>query len=211
MRVEQIGNATLYLGDNTEIMQGLGGVAHVISDPPYEDELHKAMGRIRRNDGQEMIQTLGFDGVNASRADAAERIVRVSNGGSFSSASPRASALGETRCSRTAPSTIHVWHGLSLTPCRGSMAKAPLVALNAPSRLGAGAAIACGTVAGAEAFLRTVSTPTARANIRPKNPSLSWKNWSASTASRGRRFLIPTWAAEQLALPACAPAVRSSA
>jgi site-specific DNA-methyltransferase (adenine-specific) len=80
MRVEQIGNATLYLGDNTEIMQGLGGVAHVISDPPYEDELHKAMGRIRRNDGQEMIQTLGFDGVNASRADAAERIVRVSNG-----------------------------------------------------------------------------------------------------------------------------------
>jgi site-specific DNA-methyltransferase (adenine-specific) len=166
MRVEQIGNATLYLGDNTEIMQGLGGVAHVISDPPYEDELHKAMGRIRRNDGQEMIQTLGFDGVNASRADAAERIVRVSNGGSFSSASPRASALGETRCSRTAPSTIHVWHGLSLTPCRGSMAKAPLVALNAPSRLGAGAAIACGTVAGAEAFLRTVSTPTARANIR---------------------------------------------
>jgi len=80
MRKEVIGSATLYLGDNVEIMPSLSGIAHVISDPPYEDELHKAIGRIRRNDGREMIQSLGFDGVNSSRLSVAEMIVRASNG-----------------------------------------------------------------------------------------------------------------------------------
>lgn len=76
----QIGAATLYLGDCMEVMAGLAPVDHVISDPPYEDELHQAMGRIKRTDGQEMIQSLGFDGINTSRADVARAVVDISSG-----------------------------------------------------------------------------------------------------------------------------------
>lgn len=79
-RVERINDAVLYLGDCLEILPHLGGVDHLIGDPPYEDELHKAIGRIRRNDGREMIQDLGFDGVNTSRAAIAEACVKASNG-----------------------------------------------------------------------------------------------------------------------------------
>lgn len=70
----------LWLGDMLEIVPTLEAVNHVISDPPYEDELHKAIGRIRRNDGREMIQDLGFDGVNASRAAISSVCVGVSTG-----------------------------------------------------------------------------------------------------------------------------------
>ena len=80
MREEIIGSARLILGDCLEILPTLTGVNHIISDPPYEDELHKAIGRIQRSDGQEMIQTLGFDGINASRADVAKAVVSASNG-----------------------------------------------------------------------------------------------------------------------------------
>ena len=51
--VEHIGDCTLYLGDCMEVMREIESVDHVISDPPYEDELHSAMGRIRRNDGRD--------------------------------------------------------------------------------------------------------------------------------------------------------------
>lgn len=75
-----IGRATLYLGDSLEIVPTLSAVNHVISDPPYEDELHGAIGRIRRNDGREMIADLGFAGVNSIRADIARVCVSVSQG-----------------------------------------------------------------------------------------------------------------------------------
>lgn len=78
-RVEHIGDATLYLGDCREVLRTLA-VDHVISDPPYEDELHKAMGRIQRTDGQVMVNDLGFDGINASRADIAQYCVTASSG-----------------------------------------------------------------------------------------------------------------------------------
>ena len=78
-RIEQIGDCTLYLGDSLEILPALT-VDHVIGDPPYEDELHKAMGRIQRTDGREMVQDLGFDGVNAGRADIAAAAVAASAG-----------------------------------------------------------------------------------------------------------------------------------
>lgn len=70
----------LHEGDCLDIMRGLVGVDHVIGDPPYEDELHKAIGRIRRNDGREMVQDLGFDGVNAGRKQIAAACVEASNG-----------------------------------------------------------------------------------------------------------------------------------
>lgn len=77
---ERIGGQRLILGDCLEVMKELGGVDHVISDPPYEDELHKAIGRIRRNDGREMIDSLGFDGVNVIRPDIVNNCVRISSG-----------------------------------------------------------------------------------------------------------------------------------
>lgn len=79
-RVEHIGRATLYLGDCLKVMQALEPVDHIIGDPPYEDELHAAVGRIQRNDGREMIADLGFEGVNAVRDEIAQRCVEVSQG-----------------------------------------------------------------------------------------------------------------------------------
>jgi len=79
-RVEVIGACELYLGDSLEVMGVLQPVDHVISDPPYEDELHKAIGRIRRNDGRYMVDDLGFEGVNSNRADIVHRVVALSNG-----------------------------------------------------------------------------------------------------------------------------------
>jgi site-specific DNA-methyltransferase (adenine-specific) len=79
-RVEHLSeDVTLYLGDCLDILPGLS-VDHAISDPPYEDELHKAMGRIRRNDGQEMTQDLGFAGVNSERSAIAAACVSASSG-----------------------------------------------------------------------------------------------------------------------------------
>lgn len=79
-RKETIGDCELYHGDCLEVMAALEPVDHVISDPPYEDELHKAIGRIRRNDGREMIQDLGFEGVNATRDCIVKEVVRLSQG-----------------------------------------------------------------------------------------------------------------------------------
>lgn len=70
----------VWLGDARDIIPLLSKPDHIICDPPYEDELHNAMGRIRRNDGQQMIQDLGFSGVNVSRAEYAKLLVEASNG-----------------------------------------------------------------------------------------------------------------------------------
>lgn len=80
MREEIIGRARLILGDCREVLPGSGGVDHIICDPPYEDELHGAIGRIRRNDGQEMISDLGFEGINAVRDEIARLCVETSQG-----------------------------------------------------------------------------------------------------------------------------------
>jgi site-specific DNA-methyltransferase (adenine-specific) len=79
-RIEHIGRATLYLGDCREVIASLDSVDHVISDPPYEDELHGAIGKIRRNDGREMITDLGFDGINSIRTDISQICVEKSSG-----------------------------------------------------------------------------------------------------------------------------------
>ena len=80
IKEERIGGQRLLLGNCLEIMAELDAVDHVISDPPYEDELHKAIGRIRRNDGREMIDELGFDGVNSIRPDIVRSCVGLSSG-----------------------------------------------------------------------------------------------------------------------------------
>lgn len=79
-RVEVIGDAELHLGDCLEILPTIEGISHLCSDPPYESELHNAMGRIKRNDGREMIDDLGFDSVNAQRSSIAQAVVKASSG-----------------------------------------------------------------------------------------------------------------------------------
>jgi site-specific DNA-methyltransferase (adenine-specific) len=80
-RIEHLAEGvTLYCGDCREILPTLEGIRHIITDPPYEDELHKAMGRIRRNDGREMVQDLGFDGINADRDSIAAQFVNSASG-----------------------------------------------------------------------------------------------------------------------------------
>lgn len=75
-----IGRATLFCGDSLRIMPTIAPVDHVIGDPPYEDELHNAVGRIRRNDGREMIADLGFEGINVVRSEVAKLCVEASSG-----------------------------------------------------------------------------------------------------------------------------------
>jgi len=82
MTVVTIGDATLMLGNCLEIMPTLEGVDHVFSDPPYEDELHEAVDdqRIKRNDGGRVLDEMGFEGINATRPEAARKVVALSGG-----------------------------------------------------------------------------------------------------------------------------------
>lgn len=80
IREERIGGQRLILGDCLKVMNDLSTVGHVISDPPYEDELHNAIGRIRRTDGVAMPVTLGFAGINGIRSDVARLSVSLSSG-----------------------------------------------------------------------------------------------------------------------------------
>lgn len=66
-----IGRATLYCGDALEIVPTLGRVDHLITDPPYEDRLHKAKANARalRVDGGAESKPLGFASIDAIRAD----------------------------------------------------------------------------------------------------------------------------------------------
>lgn len=74
-RVEQIGDATLYLGDCREVLPGLGKVDHVISDPPYGDadtHARHLSGVILRN-GEPAGQVLGFGGIDETECVALAR------------------------------------------------------------------------------------------------------------------------------------------
>ena len=85
-RIEQIGRATLYLSDCLEIMPMLPDVDHIITDPPYEQVLHTAMGALRalRNDGKEYASNrmdgLIFDGIDHIRAEVARLCVEKCSG-----------------------------------------------------------------------------------------------------------------------------------
>lgn len=50
MRVETIGNATLYLGDCLTVLPSLGQFDAVITDPPFEAEAHTLQRRINRGE-----------------------------------------------------------------------------------------------------------------------------------------------------------------
>jgi len=69
MRVETIGDATLYLGDCLEILPTLEKVDAVITDPPYGDKAtHGAhLSKVKMRDGTTR-QDLGFDGISLDEA-----------------------------------------------------------------------------------------------------------------------------------------------
>lgn len=77
MRVETIGAATLYLADCLEVLPMLGGVDHVICDPPYEASLHAAKnslrGRVRADAGPD-LRGLDFAPIDGIR----EKFVAIS-------------------------------------------------------------------------------------------------------------------------------------
>lgn len=81
MREEIIGDCRLLLGDCLQILGDLS-VDHVLSDPPYEDELHAGAveQRITRSDGRVMHGDLGFAGINGVRSVVAETCVAASSG-----------------------------------------------------------------------------------------------------------------------------------
>ncbi|MBO9377897.1 hypothetical protein GG804_14075 [Sphingomonas histidinilytica] len=69
-RIEQIGAATLYLGNCLEVMATLEPVDHIIGDPPYEERLHQAKSGMRglvRPDGSHHWKPLDFDSVDDIR------------------------------------------------------------------------------------------------------------------------------------------------
>lgn len=76
MRVEQIGDATLYLGDCREILPTLGKVDAVVTDPPYGIGIDGQKGSQRRNGTQLRKQHdhLGWD-TEAPDADLLKSIV----------------------------------------------------------------------------------------------------------------------------------------
>lgn len=67
----QIGDCTLYQGDCLAVMDALGPVDHTISDPPYEEFMHKAKAaaaRTLRTDGGAEIKPLDFASIDVIRA-----------------------------------------------------------------------------------------------------------------------------------------------
>lgn len=65
-RIEQIGDATLYLGDCLSILPTLGKVDAVVTDPPYGVSATHAnhLSKVKLRNGTPAGQALGFDGIS---------------------------------------------------------------------------------------------------------------------------------------------------
>jgi site-specific DNA-methyltransferase (adenine-specific) len=77
-----VGDCKLLLGNCLSILPTLEAANHIISDAPYEDELHEAVGKINRirTDGFLVPETLGFQGINSIRNEVAKLCVEKSMG-----------------------------------------------------------------------------------------------------------------------------------
>lgn len=86
-RVEHLSeDVSLWLGDCREILPTLARVDHIITDPPYEDIMHKAKGaaaRRIRTDGRDEIRSLDFESIDSIRDEVAALIASVCDGWSL--------------------------------------------------------------------------------------------------------------------------------
>jgi DNA modification methylase len=83
VRIEHIGDATLYLGDCLEIMPTLEPVDHVLTDPPYEQISQDRIGGIKRNDGGKVTEKLTFAGIDKIRDSLLASLPACSGWGLF--------------------------------------------------------------------------------------------------------------------------------
>jgi site-specific DNA-methyltransferase (adenine-specific) len=81
-RVEQIGRATLYLGDCLEVMPTLEPVDHVIGDPPYEAVMQNKWGVLSRNAPSSHVrhEEIGFEAIDDIREEVAQAVTKGSQG-----------------------------------------------------------------------------------------------------------------------------------
>jgi site-specific DNA-methyltransferase (adenine-specific) len=70
-KMEQIGDCTLYCGDNREVFQTLPAVDVVLSDPPYgtEDTHDGHLSSVTLKNGEPAGQALGFEGISADELE----------------------------------------------------------------------------------------------------------------------------------------------
>jgi site-specific DNA-methyltransferase (adenine-specific) len=82
-REEIIGDCRLILGDCLEVMPTLGDIGHVITDPPYEESLHKSKNSLSapvRLDGGPDLQGLDFNSINEIREDVVRQVENICRG-----------------------------------------------------------------------------------------------------------------------------------
>lgn len=60
MRIETIGDCTLYLGDCRDVLPTLGPVNHIITDPPFEKEAHTDVRRTQKSIKSGMKDNIDF-------------------------------------------------------------------------------------------------------------------------------------------------------
>ena len=80
MRVERIGDATLYLGDCRDILPTLGRVDAVISDPPYEADAHRKDRKITGKNRGVIAEAFTFGAIDDIRGEVAEKMVSACKG-----------------------------------------------------------------------------------------------------------------------------------
>jgi DNA modification methylase len=78
MRIERIGNATLYLGDCREILPRLTGVDAVVTDPPYGIGEHGGACRTRGKAGYAKHKNKGWD-VERPSSEVFKLIIDISH------------------------------------------------------------------------------------------------------------------------------------
>jgi len=82
MRVERIGDATLYLGDCREVLPTLGKVDAVVTDPPYEAIMQNKWGVLSAQAPSSHVrhETLGFGAIDDIRGDVTRAMVAACSG-----------------------------------------------------------------------------------------------------------------------------------
>jgi site-specific DNA-methyltransferase (adenine-specific) len=83
-RIEQLAEGvTLHCGDCREILPTIGGVDHVITDPPYSDIVHSTRGRRGdelRKDGGPSLEKIEFSAIDSIQRDVSGLVQLVCAG-----------------------------------------------------------------------------------------------------------------------------------